>query len=445
MAKHDAAEFNIEIPIVRIDEERREVWGAASTEEVGRSDGMVLKFEASQAAAQRWGGNVREMHQPKAVGRSVRVVEDEENRRIYVGARISRGAEDTWQKVLDGTLAYYSVKGPIHKMTTEVRRVNGADKAVPVVTDYDWSELSLVDNPGDAGVKGEPLTVLRIGDADAGAADEGDVEDVTLEALRLAFTARETGSPLMVERSDAPDVPTADPADPADPAVPAAEPSEPEGAPAEDAPVVERAEPSAEDEMTDAQLAGEAARIIRNLIAREAAQGAASGDDEEQWDISLLQTCLDWLNCFAAGEVAEAIEALRVYREGTEAMGALQDVQRDLGLVRENLATLLVQSTEQKNATEETVQRSTTALTELTEKVDEVVRRIADVEAQDALSARPMARITGEVIAEGPAGVERALDVLEASMTEDQRTEFAPMRALLEIKAAHAAGPQQRA
>lgn len=165
----------IQIPIVRVDEERREVWGEATSEVLGH-DGLVLEYDGSVEALEGWLGNVREMHQPKAVGRALAIQPMPDTRKVAVGVRISRGAEDTWQKVLDGTLRFFSVKGPILESATETRDIGGVSRTVRVAKRWRCSELSLVDAPGDRGIKA--VEVVRA----AGIEDEGEIEGDELSA-----------------------------------------------------------------------------------------------------------------------------------------------------------------------------------------------------------------------------------------------------------------------
>ncbi len=65
----------------------------------------------------------------------------------YVDAYISKGAQDTWEKVLDGTLSGFSIGGSI-KDSESIYNTD-MDKAVRVIKDYDLHELSLVDNPAN--------------------------------------------------------------------------------------------------------------------------------------------------------------------------------------------------------------------------------------------------------------------------------------------------------
>ena len=140
-------------PISMVKNEERVVVGVATADNVDKS-GDVVSFEASATAFKNWQGNIREMHQPLAVGKAVghRPVEINENGTIYKGvevsAYISKGAEDTWQKVLDGTLGAFSIGGRIlERKDDETRKFRG--QPVSVVTKYELGELSLVDNPAN--------------------------------------------------------------------------------------------------------------------------------------------------------------------------------------------------------------------------------------------------------------------------------------------------------
>ena len=64
-------------------------------------------------------------------------------------AYISKGAEDTWQKVLDGTLRSFSIGGKvIEKSESADKMFRG--KPVNIIKKYVLGELSLVDNPANA-------------------------------------------------------------------------------------------------------------------------------------------------------------------------------------------------------------------------------------------------------------------------------------------------------
>lgn len=150
----DGNNLHMSMPFTKVDEERRLVSGFATLDNLD-SQGDVVLSEASAKAFARARGNIREMHQPLAVGRMVDFREEEylnpdDNqlyRGIYVTARVSEGAQDTWLKVLDGTLTGFSIGGEINDASSEF--VKEAGRTVRFIKDYDLVELSLVDNPAN--------------------------------------------------------------------------------------------------------------------------------------------------------------------------------------------------------------------------------------------------------------------------------------------------------
>jgi phage head maturation protease len=145
-------------PIVRVDAARREIELCATSEAVD-SYGTVFDYAASKAAFARWIGNVREMHERRAVGRRVAVRCDDDARRVYVRVRISTGAQDTWEKIGDGTLRGASIGASNVIWTFQTRRVADRDQVVQVATAYELVELSLVDNPSNPDALG--ITIVR--------------------------------------------------------------------------------------------------------------------------------------------------------------------------------------------------------------------------------------------------------------------------------------------
>lgn len=141
------SETSIFAPITRIDRTKREVVVRATAENLD-SYQTVIGFEASKNAFTNWRGNIREMHDPtKAVGRSIRWEPNEDEKAIDLVLRVSKGAEDTWQKVLDGTLAGASIGA---RNGVWAKR-DWKGKEVPYLERYDLVEVSLVDNPSCPG------------------------------------------------------------------------------------------------------------------------------------------------------------------------------------------------------------------------------------------------------------------------------------------------------
>ena len=145
-------DFCLYAPISKINEEKRTVAGYATTESVDKQ-GEIVDYAGSKEAFNSWGKNIREMHEPKAVGKAVEIIPDDETKKVWVEAYISKGAEDTWQKVKDGTLTGFSIGGQtVHKNVQIVKDLaTGGSRTVTRITKYRLNELSLVDNPANAG------------------------------------------------------------------------------------------------------------------------------------------------------------------------------------------------------------------------------------------------------------------------------------------------------
>jgi hypothetical protein len=142
------------MPFSKVDRERRIVSGFATLDNVDKQADIVTS-EASIKAFKKFRGNIREMHGPVAVGKMVSFKEDKyfdpETKKFYSGvfvsAYISKGAQNTWEKVLDGTLSGFSIGGRMNKWDDAFDE--GMEKKVRIIKEYDLTELSLVDNPAN--------------------------------------------------------------------------------------------------------------------------------------------------------------------------------------------------------------------------------------------------------------------------------------------------------
>jgi outer membrane murein-binding lipoprotein Lpp len=142
------------LPFSKVDVERRIVSGFATLDNIDKQADIVTS-EASMAAFSKFRGNIREMHQPTAVGKMVNFKEDRyfdpESKKfysgVYVSAYVSKGAQDTWEKVLDGTLSGFSIGGKMNKWDDAYDEK--MDSQIRIIKDYDLVELSLVDNPAN--------------------------------------------------------------------------------------------------------------------------------------------------------------------------------------------------------------------------------------------------------------------------------------------------------
>jgi hypothetical protein len=144
----------LSMPIAKVDQERRIVSGFATLDNVDRQ-GDIVPSDASVKAFEKFRGNLREMHQQIAVGKVVSFKEDKyfdpDSKKfyngVYVSAYVSKGAQDTWEKVLDGTLTGFSIGGNI-KDYEDIYNEE-IDKSIRIIKDYELYELSLVDNPAN--------------------------------------------------------------------------------------------------------------------------------------------------------------------------------------------------------------------------------------------------------------------------------------------------------
>jgi hypothetical protein len=114
-----ALAFSLPATITKIDEDKRTVYGVA-TAEVLDSHGEIVDYDTAKACVLNgYAGNIREMHQLIAAGSAVSIECDDDAREIRLAARISKGAEPTWQKVLDGTLKMFSIGGRARERRAE--------------------------------------------------------------------------------------------------------------------------------------------------------------------------------------------------------------------------------------------------------------------------------------------------------------------------------------
>ena len=135
------------IPITKVDEENRLVYGIIACEEVDNS-GEIFDYESSKPNFQAWSdaqyeasnglskGNVREMHTSSAAGKLTDISFNDDAKTIEGCAKVVD--EGAWQKVLEGVYTGFSMGGRYAKRWND----NGTMRytASPV-------EVSLVDKP----------------------------------------------------------------------------------------------------------------------------------------------------------------------------------------------------------------------------------------------------------------------------------------------------------
>src|SRR4051812_19765822 len=124
-------------PIAKVDAELRMVWGYASTETLD-AQGEIVKREALEAALGDYMrfANIREMHQPSAVGVAKEATIDD--RGLYLTAKIVD--DEAWEKVVQGIYRGFSIGG----------RVTARDPADRnIITGLILTEISVVDRPAN--------------------------------------------------------------------------------------------------------------------------------------------------------------------------------------------------------------------------------------------------------------------------------------------------------
>jgi len=161
--------FNLFIPITKIDVVQRLVYGLATAEQVDKS-GEIFDYETSLPYYKEWSGeiekasggkslgNVREMHTNIAAGKLTQINFNDELKQIEVCAKIVN--QSTWEKVEEGVLTGFSHGGEyINTWTDPDNKKFTRYTARP-------AELSVVDNPclGSAtfmAVKADGSTEMR--------------------------------------------------------------------------------------------------------------------------------------------------------------------------------------------------------------------------------------------------------------------------------------------
>ena len=146
--------ISLSVPFTKVNREKRTVSGFATLDNLDQT-GDVVSAEASLKAFENFRGNIREMHGSNAVGKMVSFRPEtfydpatkEFYNGVYVDAYISKGAQDTWEKILDGTLAGFSIGGKIVDSENEVNKSTG--KTVRFIKEYSLMELSVVDSPAN--------------------------------------------------------------------------------------------------------------------------------------------------------------------------------------------------------------------------------------------------------------------------------------------------------
>lgn len=129
--------MKIFVPIAKLDDEQRLVYGYATTEALD-AQGEVVKRAAIEAALPAYMrfGNIREMHQLSAVG--VAKEADFDDKGLYVKAKVVD--DEAWAKVKEGVYKGFSIGGRVTRRDANDRKL---------ITGVELHEISLVDRPAN--------------------------------------------------------------------------------------------------------------------------------------------------------------------------------------------------------------------------------------------------------------------------------------------------------
>jgi hypothetical protein len=155
--------MQLSIPITKVDEARREVWGIAAVEQLDRS-GEILDYETSKPHFQAWSddvskasggkslGNVRSMHGKIAAGKMIAFAPNDAAKQFEIGTKIIDDNE--WVKVVEGVYTGFSIGGNYEGALWDDPVIKGARRytARPI-------EVSLVDTPCIPGALFEAIKV----------------------------------------------------------------------------------------------------------------------------------------------------------------------------------------------------------------------------------------------------------------------------------------------
>jgi hypothetical protein len=122
------------IPFAKKDDEQRMVYGYASTEALD-SQGEVVSKKAIMAALPDYMkyGNIREMHQPSAVGKTHQASMDDQG--LFIKVKVVD--DNAWKKVKEGVYNGFSIGGRV------VTKIGNK------ISDLILSEISIVDRPAN--------------------------------------------------------------------------------------------------------------------------------------------------------------------------------------------------------------------------------------------------------------------------------------------------------
>lgn len=134
--------FRRYLPITKVDDEQRMVYGFASTPDLD-SDGEIITLKAITDALPAYlqFPTIREMHQSKAAGttKEAEIRDGKDGKGLYIGAKVV--ADEAWKLVKEGVYKGFSIGGHVTKRIKNI--IHGLELV----------EISLVDVPANKAAK----------------------------------------------------------------------------------------------------------------------------------------------------------------------------------------------------------------------------------------------------------------------------------------------------
>lgn len=138
------------IPLQKVIEAKKEVWGIAAIEQPD-SSGEIMDYAKSKPHFWAWSkrvqkasggksyGNVRDSHTSKAIGKVIKLIFDDAAKAIRVGVKVVDA--EAWQKVVEGVFTGFSIGGRYgDRWEDPLNKGYVRYEAIPI-------ELSMVDLP----------------------------------------------------------------------------------------------------------------------------------------------------------------------------------------------------------------------------------------------------------------------------------------------------------
>lgn len=304
-----AQNFQVFLPIEKVDKAKRTISGYASTSALD-SDGEMVSLKAIKAALpdyMRW-GNIREMHKLSAVGTAQEANTDDKG--LYITAKITDDA--AWKKVQEKVYKGFSIGG--QKLA----------KTGNLITEIDLSEISIVDRPANPECS---FDVIKAHKAVADAA-------ATLVKIRAPKTIGELAVKALVKMAKAADgIEPADTGSDGDQPKPVKTPKEPVGIDAAHADALKEAKKAKKMAKKKAKLEVKAEKAKK---AEDLAKAQVKPVPTPAWlDLGFIDEVLPipddtWLNLRKAIKAPPLTKSMRTVGSLSYAFDSVRDAQRSM-------------------------------------------------------------------------------------------------------------------